>query len=571
MGKKQLAGVMSLVSGLLLMSCTGLPSAGPSPAPSSGGSPSPGTPKRLTLAIRGEPFTLSQSINGGASGSVAGVDDLEDFIQAGLVTENGQKQLVPRLAEAVPSLDNGLWKLLPDGRMETTWVIKEGATWHDGTPLTTDDLLFTLEVGRDPDIAALHNAAFKYVESITARDPHTVTVFWSQPYIDADRMWGPEFAMPLPKHILENAYRSDKASFTELPYWTSEFIGTGPYRVDEYVQGGHLILHAYDQFVLGRPKIDQIEVKFINDPNVIIANVLSGTVDVTLGRGLSLEQTQPALEQWGAGRQELLFESWNAYYPQFVNPDPSVIADVQFRRALMHAVDRQQLAQAIQFGQVPVAEGFPSPDDPYYAAVQDSIVHYPYDVRAAMQLIEGLGYAKGADGFYHDASGTKLAVETRSTDGDAVRRKLLLAVADFWKQLGVDTETVIIPRQRAIDREYRNTRPGFELTRQPNDFHDRSLRRFYSSEAAMPANDFSGSNRARYMNPELDGLIDRFFVTMSQAQRVPIAQQIVHHLSENLVTLPMFYAVSPYLITNRLQDNIAANRPGSNAEAWDFK
>jgi ABC-type transport system substrate-binding protein len=186
-------------------------------------------------------------------------------------------------------------------------------------------------------------------------------------------------------------------------------------------------------------------------------------------------------------------------------------------------------------------------------------------------MIEELGYRKSTDGSFYDDQGNQLTIETRTTDGDEVRRRLLLAAADYWKQLGVQTETIIIPRQRATDREYRNTRPGFELTRQPNDFHPRSMVRFSSAEAALPANDFSGSNRARYQSAELDAIIDRFFVTIAPADRTPLAEQFVHHLSENLVTLPMFYAVSPYLISNKLEDNIAANRPGANARLWTLK
>src|SRR5262245_34801231 len=61
------------------------------------------------------------------------------LVQAGLTVVGDQRARRPMLAEAVPSLDNGLWKLLPDGRMETTWRLRESARWHDGTPLTAED------------------------------------------------------------------------------------------------------------------------------------------------------------------------------------------------------------------------------------------------------------------------------------------------------------------------------------------------------------------------------------------------------------------------------------------------
>src|SRR3954471_2923388 len=75
---------------------------------------------------------------------------------------NGER--AARLAEQVASLENGLWKLLPDGRMETTWKLRQGARWHDGAPLTTDDLLFSLQVGRDHEMTAFGSEAYPAVD-----------------------------------------------------------------------------------------------------------------------------------------------------------------------------------------------------------------------------------------------------------------------------------------------------------------------------------------------------------------------------------------------------------------------
>jgi len=74
---------------------------------------------------------------------------------------------VGQLAEAAPSVENGLWKLMPDGRMETTWRIRQGAQWHDGTPFTTQDLRFTADIVRDPELAAaFRDSAFDMIEAI---------------------------------------------------------------------------------------------------------------------------------------------------------------------------------------------------------------------------------------------------------------------------------------------------------------------------------------------------------------------------------------------------------------------
>src|SRR5206468_290687 len=126
-------------------------------------------------------------------------------------------------------------------------------------------------------------------------------------------------------------------------YWNLEFVGTGPFKLRSWVFGSHMVLAANDQFVLGRPRLDEIEVKFLWDTNVIVSNVLSGAVELTIGEGLTVEQAIMARDQWHDGRVEIPLETMTGLWPQFINPDPPVVADVRFRRALLHALDRQQI------------------------------------------------------------------------------------------------------------------------------------------------------------------------------------------------------------------------------------
>jgi peptide/nickel transport system substrate-binding protein len=159
------------------------------------------------------------------------------LVHAGLTVRGEQRIRHPSLAEAVPSLENGLWRLLPDGRMETTWRIRDGARWHDGAPLTAEDVLFSLELGRDREMSAFHTPGYASIEDVWAPDSRTLTIVWAEPFIGADAVFG-EFAGGIvPRHLLEDAYRSDKLSFLELPYWSHEFVGTGPYRLRDRVPG----------------------------------------------------------------------------------------------------------------------------------------------------------------------------------------------------------------------------------------------------------------------------------------------------------------------------------------------
>jgi peptide/nickel transport system substrate-binding protein len=156
---------------------------------------------------------------------------MEELMMAGMANWDVTGVLRPELAEAVPSVTNGLWTVQADGRMETTWKIRAGAVWHDGTPFTADDMLFAARVGREREVPQFVNPAWALVDAVESPDPRTVTVKWKQPYLAADTMFSRTRAMPLPKHLLEKPYQDDKVAFTDLPFWGAEFVGTGAFKL----------------------------------------------------------------------------------------------------------------------------------------------------------------------------------------------------------------------------------------------------------------------------------------------------------------------------------------------------
>src|SRR5258707_14685585 len=102
--------------------------------------------------------------------TVPGAGAIEQLANAGLGDVDGDGKLRPQLAEAIPSTENGLWKLLPDGKMETTWKIKPNAKWQDSAPVTAADFVFTTGIDQDPDLPILRNAGYQSVEAVLAPD-----------------------------------------------------------------------------------------------------------------------------------------------------------------------------------------------------------------------------------------------------------------------------------------------------------------------------------------------------------------------------------------------------------------
>jgi peptide/nickel transport system substrate-binding protein len=213
-----------------------------------------------------------------------------------------------------------------------------------------------------------------------------------------------------------------------------------------------------------------------------------------------------------------------------------------------------------------------APNTREYPEIERAIVRTPYDPRRATELITSLGYAKGSDGAFRDAAGTRLAVEIRATALSDIQPKTLAVIADNWRAIGLDVDEVVVPTQLVRDREYRNTRPGFEVLQVSNEAD--SFQHFHSSGIPTAQNTYLGMNRSRYASPELDALIDSYFRTVPRPERMAVLREVVRHTSEQLPFLGIFYGTSHTLIGNRISNAGGRNAnatEGWNAEQWDLK
>lgn len=558
---------------LVTLVVVGLVSACGPGQPSRPGNPSEpaaasGPPKRLVAAIRSLPTSVTTDLNVAA---ISGADALDLLVSSALTALNDDGVRFAQLAEAVPSTENGLWRILPDGRMETTWRIRPGVTWHDGQPLRAADYAFAARVRSDRDVPVIRTQGLTLIESIETPDERTLVVRWKQPFIDADTLFADP---PFPAHLLEDAYLNGKDTFTQRPYWTEAYIGTGPFRVREFSAGSYIVLEAYDRYVHGRPRIDEIEVRFIADGATLIANLLADAVHITFGaRNLSYEEAAQARESWRDGTVVANQRSTVFLYPQFLNPTPAILANAVFRRALVHAIDREELATTFQGGLSAVPHSYLSPDVAEYREVQEAAVRYDYDPRRTAQLVESLGFARDAQGVFQNAVSAAApfpALEVRTTTASE-NQKLMLAVVDFWKRAGLAAEPHTIPQARSNDAEYRATYPGFEMVRAGDG--KGVFSQYHSAQARLPENNYRGgpagdNNRMRYLNPDLDALMDRYAITIPWPARMAVARDIIHLETDQVVAVGVIYSADANLVSNRLEN---VTRRVFNAHEWTLK
>jgi peptide/nickel transport system substrate-binding protein len=550
--------------GLLVVACapSAVPQIQPDAAPEAAVAP-----KRITVAIRGAPHVFYNKLIQGVPGS----DAVEEFLNAGLANLDDRGEPRAQLGERVPTLENGLWQVFPDGRMQLDWTIRTGARWHDGMPFTADDLVFTAQVVLDDQLRALGDTRYRYLDRVEAVGDRGVRITWNQPFIEADLLFSKELALPIPRHVMEASFLNDRANLLDHPYWGAEFVGTGPYRIRDFVRDSHLLLDANPDYPLGRPRIDQIEVRLIPDSNTLLVNTIGGYVDLTLGRALSLDQALEARDRWREGTMRPAASFLQRVHAQMINPSPALIADADFRRALLHAIDRQEMVEVLQAGLTEVPIIFMPPGRPEFADIERNVPRYAYDPRKAGQMIESLGAVRGADGLYRAPGATApLTVELRTTAGDDGREKMVLAIASYWQRMGVAVEPFMVPPALNQDREARANRTGFILAAGESGLS--ALGTLHSTQVPTAANNYAGANIPRWANPTYDDLYARYLTTIPRPERMQLVARMLELLADELPSMPIFYRVEATMISNRLRGVSIATSETSrawNVHEWD--
>jgi peptide/nickel transport system substrate-binding protein len=567
------AAVVSLVLTVLISAC-----ASPQPNPASPGAVSQpsAAPKRVVAAINGTAQSVYARLVAGAAGAAAGgqvlgSDVLRQLVGSGLSVEDSTGEMRPLLAEAIPTVENGQWKVSADGSMELTWKIRDGAVWHDGAPITAEDLVFTTRLDRDRNMPWAVAPIYTFVDTVTATDPRTLTARFKSTYILANQLLME--VQPLPRHLVQADYENlTTDAFLDRPYFYTEYVGTGPFKLKELVLDSHIILSAHDRYPLGRPKLDELEVKFIPDGNTLLANVLSGSVEVTLQRNVSLDQGMAIKDRWTGGTMGVGYAGWVNMFVQHQNPTPALMSDVRYRRALVHATDRQQLVDVLVFGQSTVAHSLFGPHNVEYPQIESSIVKYDYDLRRAEQLMNELGYTRAADGMLRDASGATIQGWLMAIAGDESNEKPLLSIADMWKKFGIDAQGQLITRQQSNDPQVRADFPGFSV--QGGGEGVGGIPRMHSSRARVAEDNYRGNNYGRYRNPELDAVIDRYQATIPIVERTNVLAQFIRITTSDVANVPLFWRMAPTFIAHRISNVDVVNNLGNhgwNAHLWDVK
>lgn len=564
--------VAFVVGGLALAACAPGGPAGERRA-ESGDSARSATPTQLTLALNNEPGNLISLMEGGG----AGPSGVRDAVQHHLAEHDDLGQIRPQLAVELPSTSAGTWLVRPDGTMETTYRLRRDVTWHDGHPLTARDFAFALTVHQDPALPINNPSVARQVTRIDTPDEHTLVIEWAKPYPFANAITEEDLG-PLPAHILREPFENDKDRFPTLPYWKSELVGTGPFRLERWEPGILLAMRAYEGFYLGKPKIDSLVFRLIPSHSTIVANLLAGSVDGTVLDTIDFNEITLVRTEWEGGGQKPTVVSLPRKF-RFLGvqlrpstTSPAEILDVRVRRGLLHAVDRQAMVETLFGGQTPIAETVFPPSDRRWDWIKDVVATHPNDSRRALELLAEVGWRRGADGQIVNRAGERVGFPIWVT-GDPQGEQEMAIVADSWRRLGIAAQEFVIPTAQQRDRQMRSSFPAFEVTSNPVTFTNITLR-FYSTQCPAEGNRWTGNNRGCYQTPAMDRIIDGLHGAIEEADQRRLYRDFAKQISDDLPGLPLYFKVDSAIFRSGVIGPRAVSNDtniGWNIHEWELR
>ncbi|MDR1271943.1 MAG: ABC transporter substrate-binding protein [Clostridiales Family XIII bacterium] len=340
--------------------------------------------------------------------------EINSLIFAGLTAHNEKNEVVPGLAES------WAWD---EASLTYDFRLREGLTFHDGEPLTAEDVVFTLETIMDEGNGSEIISNYEEIESVTAEGDLDVAI----------KLSAPSVAMPdylaigiLPKHLLEGENVAESA-YNQNP------VGAGPYKLAEWDMGQSITMEKFDGFYLGAPKIEKIIFKIVEADDQRALQLKTGELDLA-------QVTPKDAEEFKDDEAFKVYDMDTADYRgimyNFNNPfwrgNPGLPA------ALSYAIDRDAVVSSVLLGQgqpawSPLQKG---------AYVNEGIEKYDYDADKAKAAIEALGWTVGEDGYYAKG-GEQLGFEISVRPSDQVRVDMANIAAQNLQDVGVNAVVAI--------------------------------------------------------------------------------------------------------------------------------
>jgi len=391
--------------------------------------------------------------------------------------------------------------------LSATFRIRDGVRWHDGQPVTVDDVVWSFEMSKLDETAYPERQALQYVERAERVDDRTVRFHFNTVHAEplADFMYW----TPMPKHLLESV---PPAEMINAPF-NREPVGNGPFRFVSWGANEQVVLEANEGFWAGRPYLDRVVFRVIPEPATAVTELMSGGIDlyrnVPPSDMVRLEASEIA--------RPLTWRTLGFTFLMFNLRNP-LFQDVRVRRALTMATDRQALVDGLVQGYGEVTAG---PAAPMQWERNAELEPWPHDPDGAKRLLAEAGWRDSNGDGILDRDGRPFRFQMTTNTDNILRRDVLVALQSQFREVGVAAEARSVEFNTMVDQwisgAFETLVGGWDL-----------YLRFDPTQLFETGAPYNGG---AYSNPRVDELLRRARTTLDRAEAKPFwdeFQGIIH-------------------------------------------
>jgi peptide/nickel transport system substrate-binding protein len=468
----------------------------------------------------------------------AGYVWLEKYFSKLLLYDVGYTKMQGELAES--------WTVSADAKT-FTFKLRPNVKWHDGQPFTSADVKFSVELAKNPDSQNVYQPKYTDIAEVATPDPLTAVITTSKPNVALlDAM---VFVFMFPAHSLAAIPVKD---LPKNAWWTTNPIGTGPFKWSKYVADQYVELVANDQYWRGRPKLDKIINRYFKEPGSALIALQKGEIQFTY---VTLDESE--LVKKDPNLTLIPGPSQVENYLQFNLKDPR-FQDVRVRQAFMYAIDRTTIVNQLFKGAAVVTPCIF--DNPKYLPKDAN--PYAKDVNKAKQLLK--------DANWDSIKGQP--IELLTYYNDQLSQDILVAMQQQLADVGIQVKikSVDVPTFNSFTNK---AAPEFTLYYAgAANGADPDVTSIYYLSTALPP---SGSNRGFYNNPDVDKAYIDGRAEADPAKRATDYQNACKILNTDLPWAPMWVTTRFGAVSKNVQNFVYTPSAGSGkyydqSELWSL-
>ncbi|MCC6986344.1 MAG: peptide ABC transporter substrate-binding protein, partial [Anaerolineales bacterium] len=474
----------------------------------------------------------------------------------------------------------------PTIQIVTTFTIAEGATWEDGTPVTTADVQFSYDLGADPDTPSSKYFYETQTQKIEIVDDSTYKYYYMPSYTSGTYFIDGMIS-PFPAHVYEGMGAAEILADESV---NRDPLAYGPFKLTEWVAGDHLTLEKNETYWRageGLPKLDTLIYRFIPDTNQLIAQLASGECDFGT-QDAAFEGSLPLIRQFeaeglmipqvvaGTVFEHLDFntkpvEGYSGASVSLTSSDGApLFQTVEFRQAIAYCIDRQAVVDGATNGAAVVQHTYTAADHPLYAG-DDNITIYEFNPDKGKELLAGLGWADSDGDGILDNGSDKLSF-VHSTRVNPLREKVTQIVqAQLKDNCGIETTI------ETYGSEYFGDGPdGLVFGRQYDlgEFAwltgvEPPCTLYISSQVPSADLGWGNSNNVGFENADFDAACNAATQALDEATKAAEHAKAQQIFTEYLPSLPLF-ARAKILVTRPGVVGVIMD-PTANSEFWNVE